>query len=133
MPDPINLHVDGPHSPERTREVADLLAESVRFLNYASNGGPGLEDPADAYSLLGALYMGTERLPQLFMQLGNFLAAHGRSGRLASTDGGPVSPLVATAAYHLSEAHQLAAALTTALQEAQNAISGLYVREGDGA
>ena len=130
----IDLNPGGPHSPEHTGEVADLLAECARFLVYATaQGNGGLVSPDDAHTLLGALYTGTERLPQLFMQLGNFLAAHGRSGRLASTDGGPVSPLVATAAYHLGEAHQLAAALTTALQETQNAISSLYVREVPGA
>ena len=127
MPE-IDLNPDGPHSPERTKEVADLLAEGVRFLNYSTNGGPGLEYPGDVYSLLGALYTGTERLPQLLMQLTSFLAAQAASGTLADDHGRDVATLTAEASYNLGTAHQLAADLTKALQNAQQAITGLYVR-----
>src|ERR1700733_5899148 len=77
----IDLNVDGPHSPERTKEVADLLAECVRYLNYATMSGNGLTDPADVYYILGALYTGTERLPQLFGNLARLLAAQAATGR----------------------------------------------------
>lgn len=129
----INLNPDGPHSPERTEEAGNLLAECVRYLNYASNGGPGLAYPGDVYSLLGALYTGTERLPQLFGQLTAFLAAQKDSGTLADDLGRDVGKQVAMAAYRLGAAHGLAADLANALQQAQEAISGLHVKRVPGA
>jgi hypothetical protein len=128
MPE-INLHVDGPHSPESIREAADLAAEAIRYLCHATMpGSGGLINPADTYSLLGALYTGTERLPQLLMQLTSFLAAQAASGTLADDHGRDVATLTAEASYNLGTAHQLAADLTKALQNAQQAITGLYVR-----
>ena len=124
----LNLHVDGPHSPERTKEVADLLAECVRFLNYATMSGNGLDDPADIYFILGALYTGTQRFPQLSRQLTALLAVQKDSGSLADNEGRDAGSQVAMAGYHLGEAHARAEDLTTALQSAQQAISGLYVR-----
>jgi hypothetical protein len=130
MPE-INLHVDGPHSPERTKEIADLLAECVRFLNYASMSGNGLTDPADVYHVLGALYTGTQRFPQLSRQLTALLAVQKDSGSLADNEGRDVGSQVAMAGYHLGEAHAHAGDLTTALQNAQQAISGLYAKDHD--
>ena len=41
------LRTDGPHSPEYTREVGNVLAEAVRVLNYASLATPrALSTPA---------------------------------------------------------------------------------------
>ena len=133
MPE-INLHVDGPHSPERTKEIADLLAECVRFLNYASmSGGGGLSDPADVYYVLGALYTGTQRLPQLFGQLATILDRQVAAGTLADNTGGDPAVLSAEAGYALATAAGAGDGLTTDLHDAQQAISGLYVKGAPGA
>lgn len=125
----ISLNTDGPHSPEYTRELGEAVAEAVRCLNYATRtGSTGLEYPGDVYSLLGALYTGTERLPQLIGQLVAFLAAQGGSGTLADDHGRDVPTQIAEASYHLGHAHGMATALTKALQQAQQSISGLYVK-----
>ena len=130
----ISLNTDGPHGPDYTRDLGNALAETVRCLNYATLGdAPGLEDPADAYSLLGALYTATERLPQLVTQLVAFLAQQGGTGSVADDHGRDAETQVAEASYHLGHAHGASTALTKALQQAQQSISGLYVREGDDA
>jgi hypothetical protein len=131
MPDPITLRTDGPHSPETVRAAADQVAEMIRYLNYAAmSGSEGLESPADVYSLLGALYTATGRLPQLLGQLDRFLAAQAASGRLAADDGAPTGGLISSAGEALHNADCWAAGLTEALQRAQNAIAGLNVRRG---
>lgn len=124
----ISLNTDGPHSPEYTQRVADALAESVRVLNYATRAGVGLECPGDVYSLLGSLYTATERLPQLVTQLVAFLAEQGGTGTLADDHGRDALTQIAEASYHLGHAHGASAALTKALQQAQQSISGLYVK-----
>jgi hypothetical protein len=124
----LSFSPDGPHSPEHTKEVADLLAECVRFLNYATMSGNGLDDPADVYYILGALYTGTQRFPQLSRQLAALLAAQKDSGSLADNEGRDVGSQVAMAGYHLDEAHAHAEDLTSAFQDAQQVISGLYVK-----
>lgn len=126
----IDLNTDGPHSPDYTREVGNALAEAVRVLNYATRGeADGLEYPGDVYTLLGALYTATGRMPQLLTQLVEFLAAQGGSGTLADDHGRNVPSQIAEASYHLGHAHGAATALTKALQQAQQSISGLYVKD----
>lgn len=134
MPDPIELRTDGPHNPDYTREVGNALAEAVRVLNYATLGdAPGLEYPGDAYTLLGALYTATERLPQLLDQTGRFLRARAATGTLGDDRGGVPAALTASAAASLSAAASYASDLTRVLHDAQNAIAGLYVKGDDDA
>lgn len=131
MSDPIELRTDGPHRPEYTREVANAVAEGIRVLNYATLGdAPGLDGPDDAYSLIAALYTATQRMPQLAGQITAFLAGWQASGQLADSNGLDPTAQVALASYHLGAAHASAMELTAGLRAAQNAIAGLYVREG---
>lgn len=89
MPTTIDLDPDAPHSPDRTRALADVAAEAVRTLNYATRGDDGLIYPGDAYELLGALGQLAGRLPQLYRQLADWLTdAHDR-GNLAEPADGP--------------------------------------------
>jgi hypothetical protein len=127
----ISLSTAGPYSPERTSELASALAEIVRCLNHATHPGNdgGLEYPADAYDLLGHLYTATGGLPQLCAQLTTFLARQGASGTLADDHDCDVAGQIADASYRLGHASQFADDLTTLLQQAQNAISGLHVKE----
>jgi len=133
MPD-IDLNPDGPHSPERTAEVAAVFDACSRFLVYATMGrAPGLEYPSEAYRLLGELYSATGRLPQLCGQLGEFLAAQLATGRLGDDSGRDPALACDRASLHLRQAGAHAAGLTRALQDVQNAISGLHVRGGGDA
>ncbi len=125
----VSLDTQGPHSPDYTRELGNALAETVRVLNYATNG-PGLEYPADAYSLLGALYTATQRMPQMFGQMAAFLEAQFASGTLADSGGADPDLVTMAASQNLTEAARLARMVTDSLQFAQNAISGLHVRSG---
>ena len=129
MPD-IELRTDGPFGPDYLRQVAATFAEAVRVMNHATLGDTGaLEYPSDAYDVLGHIYTGTRRLPQLLAQLNGFLDGWQASGQLADNSGLDPSRQAALAAFALGEAHTLAAQLTEALQQAQNAISGLYVKD----
>lgn len=124
------LHPEGPHSPDYTSEVGSVLAEAVRVLNYATrDDAPGLQYPGDAYTLLGDLYTATGRLPQLLGQIRVFLDGWQASGQLGAAGAADATEQVSQAAASLTTAANFASSLTTVLQNAQNAISGLYVRE----
>jgi hypothetical protein len=128
-----DLNPDGPHSPERTREVANLFDAASRFLTYASmpGKGSGLEYPADAYLLVGELYSATHRFPQMCDQLEHFLEAQEATGRLYEAQGRDIDVQVSRAARHLGNARDAARALTRALQAVQADIAGLGVKEDD--
>jgi len=133
MGETITLSTTGPHSPEYTRQVAYGLAECVRVLNYATGSGAdaGISYPAVAYDVLGFLYTATARMPQLLEQFGLWLQQSADAGVLAEADParhGEVVVSVAAARQSLAEAAAcLGGAATAALQDAQNAISGLYI------
>jgi len=130
LPDLVRL--DQPESPDRTRDLGNLLAETARALNYATLGdAPGLGDPSDAYSLLAALYTATQRLPQLFGQVASFITAQAATGTLGDSRGKDPGQVAGVHAACLALASQLAADLTGRLQAAQNAIAGLYVKGDD--
>lgn len=52
--------------------VAQEAAEAIRTLNHLTRGGD-LRYPADVYTMLGALSVLVERLPQTLQQLASFL------------------------------------------------------------
>jgi hypothetical protein len=123
----IDLNPDAPHSPERTRELADVAAEAVRTLNYATAPGKdGLTYPGDAYELLGALWTLSQRLPQLCHQTVDYLRGEQDAGRLGETPNGPhhgdAGAAVGEATEALWRAVTAANDLTGAFKEAQAAI-----------
>src|SRR5664280_3437845 len=62
-------------------------AEAVRELNHRThpaNSYFGPEYPADVYDVLGALHVGTQRLPQPVGQLGQFPEREAEAGRVAA-------------------------------------------------
>ena len=121
------LNPDGPHSPERTAEAAATLDACSRFLVYATMGtAPGLDYPAEMYSLLGELYSATGRMQQLFGQLRVFLRAQAEAGNLGDRSGRDIHLSVSAACGALVEAGHQSAALTSLLQEAQKEIAGLH-------
>src|SRR5260221_416893 len=126
MAEPIALNTAGPHSPEYTAQVANALAEAVRVLNYATLGdAPGLEYPGDVYTLLGSLYTATGRLSQLLTQAAAFVKS--QEPRLADANVDNVHVQVLLADSYLTGSASLAGHVTVLLQQAQNAISGLYL------
>lgn len=80
----IDLNIDGPHSPQQTREVASLAAEAIRFLNHATghHAAAALDWPADADSVTGSVATLVMRLPQLLSQLGDWFERERAAGRL---------------------------------------------------
>jgi hypothetical protein len=121
-------------SPEETLALARTAAGAVRSLNHATLGGDGLEQPADAYAVLGELTLAAAGLPQLLAQVGRWLASAFAAGRLGCDDG--TSPAAAVGArLHLSDARASAAALAGDLDSARQqlaAVHGTPAREEEG-
>lgn len=124
------LSIDGPHSPDYTKEVAGQLAECVRVLNHATRGD-GLVYPGDAYELLGQLSEAVGGLPQLLGQLNDFLEHSMEAGKLTTSAGSDLTPAnaVARADNALSTGQANAAELGSSLDHAQQAITWLAARE----
>lgn len=129
-------HPEGPHSPESTREVAELLAECVRVLNHATlpaDGRPGLGVPQDIYGLAGDLAQGAGGLTQTLAQLAGWLDRELDAGRLVEVPSGPhdgdAHVAVAAAQDALSVAAGHADTIGAALRRAQAALSGLVAAD----
>lgn len=129
-----DFSIDGPFSPEQTREAARKLAEGVRYLNHATHPGNdgGLESPTDAYDLLGELATAVQRLPQLASQVRGFLLARAARGDLGDDSGRIAEARIAQAGSSLLAAVTEAARLADTFGAAQQAVSGLYVKDGGG-
>ncbi len=130
MNEAITLSTLGPHSPEYTARVGNALAECVRVLNYATRppASEALEYPGDVYQLLGSLYTATERMPQLFRQLDEWLGRQEQAGRVG-VDGGSRDAAVRQVELGqiwLRSAAAAALDLTRTLQSAQNSIAHLH-------
>jgi hypothetical protein len=123
----VEGRMDGPHADEDTAAAAWLIAEAVRYLNYASgsHSGTGLEFPSTVYSVVGGLSIAAHRMQQLFVQLARHLAAQDAAGLLGSDDGAPTSRTVTAAAARLTAAVKLAAGLDRELSELQDALAAL--------
>ena len=86
------LRTDGPHSPDYTREVGNVLAEAVRTLNYATLGDcPGLEYPDEADRLLRDVTTALDRLPQLLEQVRGWLGDRALAGVVGHDQGKDVA------------------------------------------
>src|SRR5690348_14047344 len=87
----LTRRLDGPHADEHTTAAADLAAEAVRFLNYAtgSHSSAGLCYPATVYAVAANLAEAAHRMPQLCDQLTRWLQAELAAGHLACDDGTP--------------------------------------------
>jgi hypothetical protein len=124
--------MDGPHSDEDTAAVAELAAEAVRFLNYATghHAAPGFTFPATACSVTGSLALAASRLGQCFAQVTDFLDRELAAGRLGDDSGCHPALPVERARRHLEHADQAARALAAALAAAQSDLAGLHQRPG---
>jgi hypothetical protein len=103
--------------------LARAAAEAIRALNHATLGGDGLEQPADAYEVLGELSLTASRLPQLLGQVGRWLAAALAAGQLGCDDGTDPAGAVSGAWLFISDARGSAAALARDLSHAQQQLA----------
>lgn len=119
-----------PHDDETTIGIAQVIAEAVRFLNYATARG-GVTEPATVYAVTGELTNAAYRLPQMFSQVGDWVVAEARAGRIADTKHRSVSQLGDEIRVAFTEAAEHAGHLGTTLAAVQSLSSGLYVTGGD--
>ena len=112
-------------SAEQTLSLARSMAQAVRGLNHATFGGQGLEQPADAYSLLGELSLAAAGLPQLLAQAGRWLTTALGAGRLGCDDGTDPAAAVSGAWLFISDARASATALAHALEHIQQQIAAV--------
>ena len=113
-------------SPEQTLALARTAAGAVRSLNHATLGGDGLDQPADAYELIGELALAAAGLPQLLAQAGRWLAAALAAGQLGCDDGTDPGAAVSGAWLFISGARSTAAALARDLGQAQQQLAAVH-------
>jgi hypothetical protein len=133
MPARLAVGLDGPHSDEDTAAVAELAAEAVRFLNYATgpHASTGLTYPATAYAVTGSLNLAASRLGQCLAQVTDFLDCELAAGRLGDDSRGHPALPVERARRHLDYAARAAHALADELSAAQSDLAGLHQRTGE--
>jgi hypothetical protein len=126
----LTARLDGPHGDEHTAATADLAAECIRFLNYAtgSHSPAGLVFPSTVYLIAGDLSSAAYRMVQLFGQLDGWLTRQDEAGMLGTDDGTPAAATVAAAAVELADATTAARQLSAYLDALQNSIAGLNGR-----
>lgn len=128
----IDSRLDGPHADEYTVGAADLAAEAVRFLNYAtgSHAGPngGVTWPSTVYSVAAGLSQMAQRMPQLLTQMSEWLAAELDAGRVGMDDRSDPAPAIAAARVCLEQAQHAAFLLETELSAVQNALAAVNGR-----
>lgn len=129
----VALDVDGPHSPDYTKQVADTLAEAVRVLNYATRGADGLQYPSDVGYVLAALSQTASRLTQTCNQLAQFVTTEFEAGRVTEwaegKHGGNAEAAVVSVRAALMFAGETAQELARHFDEAHASANGL---EGNG-
>jgi len=113
---------DSPQASPSPAALARTTAEAVRSLNHATLGG-GLEQPSDAYEVLGELATAASRLPQLLAQVAGFLDRALADGRLGHDLGDDPCFAVETAGLFLDGARLSAAALAGDLGAAQQQLA----------
>jgi len=123
----LDARLDGPHGDEHTAAAAELAAEAIRYLNYAtgSHCQAGLVYPSTVYSIAADLSSAGYRMMQLFRQLADWLYRQDAAGLVGTDDGAPAADVVAAAYARLRAAARKADALAADLSALQNAISGL--------
>ncbi|SBW21066.1 hypothetical protein FDG2_1882 [Candidatus Protofrankia californiensis] len=121
--------------PESAATIACRIAEDVRTLNHVTlpvDGYPGLEYPADVYTVLAGLGAALASLPQALSQLTRFLHAQARRPELYDTGSrfaGRPADAVAAASRALAAADQPLRLAATLLDQAQQDVAGLGIHD----
>lgn len=110
--------------------AAQAAAQAVRDLNHATVSGTGYAYPSDVYEVLGALVLLAQRLPQALTQAGVWLDREHDAGRVGHDSGEALKLAsdLSAALLGLSDAVGHAAALATALDQAQQSTARLHGR-----
>ena len=129
----IDLSADAPPSPERTKHLAETMAEIVRVLDYQTRHHEALREPADADRVIRDLSSTIARLPQLTGQIGAWIEAEYEAGRITlSSQHEHQAADIYGAVYHLRRGVETTAGL---LQEeldiAAAVTSDMAVQEDD--
>ncbi len=126
----IQRRLNGPHADEHTAATADLAAEAIRYLNYAtgSHSPAALIFPSTAYMIAADLSLAASRMPQLFDQLSRWLDEQLAAGLLGTDDGAPADDAVTAARLHLLEAAGRASMLAADLAAVQNDLAAVNGR-----
>lgn len=127
-----DLRPDGLQSPERTKELGDILGQVMTALAYATaRGRGGLEYPGDVYDLLANLYLALDKLPTITDRAAGFLRSEDGRGRLVRDDGADALGDIDHTIDCLDDAKRAARALAEALRLAQNALSHVAAKSDD--
>jgi hypothetical protein len=128
----LAARLDGPHTDNLTATAAELAAEAVRLLNYATgpHADTGLTYPATVYAVTASLSLAASRLGQLSGQMTDFLDRERAAGRLGDDLGRDPVLVVERARRDLEAAARAAGLLARALADAQNDVASLHQREG---
>jgi len=108
---------------DATITLARTAAEAIRGLNWTTNCGAGLDQPAVAYDVLGALSQAASRLPQLTAQITRYLDQALAAGKLGHDRGEDPALAVEGAVIFLHDARLSAAALASDLDAAQQQLA----------
>ncbi len=103
---------------DATITLARTAAEAIRGLNWTTNCRAGLDQPAVAYDVLGALSQAAGRLGQLLTQITRYLGNALAAGTLGHDRGQDPALAVEAAAIFLHDARGSAAALAGDLDAA---------------
>ncbi|MFF3689878.1 hypothetical protein [Streptomyces sp. NPDC002187] len=107
------------------QELAHAAAEAIRDLNHATQSFKReLTYPSDAYETVASLKALTQRLPQTFDQLREFLETLDKSGAVTADYGTPDDHL-AEARSALASCALIAQTLTDFLDHTHNALAPL--------
>ena len=116
---------NGELTSDGTITLARTAAEAIRGLNWATRCDAGLDQPAVAYDVIGALSLAASRLGQLLRQITSYLDRSLAAGRLGHDHGGDPAPDVNGAGIFLGDARLSAAALAGDLSQAQELLAAI--------
>ncbi len=119
--------LDGPHTPATVIGAARDIDGLVRYLNHATRGHT-LDNPADLYLVLGALFGAVMKLPQLVEQFAAHADRYVMASGLFDDRGGNPAFTAMDVREHLQAAHAVLLQLIDPLRGAHEACSRLGVQ-----
>lgn len=130
----IDLSTDTPPSPERTLQLAKLIAGAVVALNHTTRHHEAFGSPGDTDRFLRDLALAIGGIPQLLEQAHRWVADEAAEGRIGIPSGEwagrPVTAVTALR-IRLDAAREAADDLSAGLEHAARVTSALAGREDD--